>query len=632
MALQVATQPNNVGSISSVGKLPVQPSLGVAPLAGRQPASLPVTSQPAGVPSSVQVKPLPAQPSLGVTTANGLPISTPQRRARLASEITKARGDGIDDVEIINGLVAQNPDHPATLQIKEAAKAGLAPKDIVDQIIAQNQGEQPKDRSKGFFGRLADDIKGRAQGIGQSAERTAQGQQSGPEYALQATGQIAGGVGDLISEGLVSAFRTLAPNSVETYVQHLGEGVGRNATVQKAVKGYENFKTDHPVGAGNIEALGNIASLIPVAKPEQLGAQAAKNALVSTADRVLPTAVKDIAAKGVEGVGGFLEKRAATSAADEALQIVRPTLNKAEKEAAIAAGRGEEKGILKSVEIKPSVRDREIAKSVEGIVSSKVDDFKNIDNVKSAIGQIGQGVEQELEGNNGIFNTNQLRSILSEAKEKSRVIFGTDKTKEAAYDAVVDEMVKIAQEQPQNLKGLWKARQAFDDVIEQKFGKKMLEDPLGDNVRRNAVRDVRTAVNEYVSSRLPEGNQYKPSLKQMTHMYDAIDNISVRNATRVGTNKLTRVIDLVKSHPYFTVGVGAGLLGGGIGGILGSPILMAALLTGGTVYVGSRAIKKGVIQAALRGFLKASSRTLNTQEIEAVKNMIENLDQGEQTK
>ncbi len=244
------------------------------------------------------------------------------------------------------------------------------------------------------------------------------------------------------------------------------------------------------------------------------------------------------------------------------LDIVSPKLDKRATEAAIAAGRGV-KDKLGKIVIAPSTREIEMANAVKDVVKKGDSLFKNITNLKGAIKDSGEKVGNYLKTYGGIFNNTQLKGALDTAKEDSRIIFGSDKTQESAYDAVVQEMMKQMEKQKNNLDGLWKARQKFDDVIEQKFPG-LLSGPTGDNIRKNAVKDVRNVVNQFVHDNLPEGNIYQDELQKMTHMYNAVDNIAEKAAPSVGTTAFSR---FGKAHPLITKGLigGATALGGALG-------------------------------------------------------------------
>ena len=227
-----------------------------------------------------------------------------------------------------------------------------------------------------------------------------------------------------------------------------------------------------------------------------------------------------------------LSKLRETTLLDDAIKITKPVLGKKDRIAAIKSGRGVEKGFpfFKSVDVKSGKRDVQIANAVKNVVKKGQGEVRNIRNINREVSRIDAGIKGGLKQNNAIFNTQQLRNRLSQAKEKSRVIFGTDKNLEKQYDAIIDEMVSNVDKK--NLSGLFEARQAFDKVIRQKFPRTFSGD-VTDNVRRNAILDVRREVNEFIADNLPKGSPFKALLKQEHLMLEGAENIAEQAAQKI---------------------------------------------------------------------------------------------------
>lgn len=256
--------------------------------------------------------------------------------------------------------------------------------------------------------------------------------------------------------------------------------------------------------------------------------------------------------KGISrGLTALGERRAL----GKAIQKTAPTLTKAQEQAAKEAGR-----IFKTrfgrVKLQPSPRDIEVAESVKGIAVHR-NPFRNIQAIRGQIKNVDAQVQQGLAQNDTIFNLKQLRSQVLKAKEESRVVFGTDKSLEKAYDSVVNEMIRQAQKNQKNLSGLLRARKNFDRVIESKFPK-IFKDLVTDSPRTNAVLDVRRAVNEFIAKKLPEGNQFKALLRRENLMFEAIKNIAA-SSPRLGTSPLRTL----GKRALQIGGIGGGIVGGG---------------------------------------------------------------------
>lgn len=590
--LKVISQPDN--RTISVARQPLQqPKITVAP--PQQQAPLRVA--PAPPPQKLEVRSAPAdQPE--ITQINGQPYTPKMDLAAFGRKIKEKYPEyaDISDEELGRATLEKYPEY-ADRVVTPSAAPEQAP---------------PPDRSKGFFGRLGDDIKQRYENVKESSKLVDEGKQGNLGFGFQLAGQIAGGVGDVIGEGITSAYRTVAPRAVEDAVARAGDEIGQSEVVQGAFKKYEGFKENHPALAKNLEAAGNIASIIPVGK----GAGLAATAL----ERVAPKTALRIGALAEKGAAR-LAPRLADEALENAIEVTRPILKVGEKEAALAGGQGfVEKGIVK---IKENARDIQIAESVKDIVTKNANPVENLNSVKEGIRAISESVGEELTRNNGIFNSNQLKSVLNKAKEGSKVVFGSDKSLESAYDAVVTEMMRIVDESPKNLRGLWDARKLFDDVMESKFGKKAFEDAT-DNARTNAIRDVRRAVNDYIANRLPEGNQYKQTLRRLSNMYDARDRLAAIGARMVDQTKVQRLMAVISKNPTIATLAAVGL-GGSLMAILSSPIALGALAIGAPFYIGKKLIKPSMVKSTLLKILNRKNAVFQAGERQVILDFLNNI-------
>lgn len=610
------------------------PNLSVQPLANQPTLNPKVLPAPQGVQPSLSVQPLPPQPSIGVQ-----PVAPQPEITSIGDAQTQAPYTAPLSMSAFGQLIkSKYPDY-ADVPDEELAAAVIAKHpeyaDKVQQPTAQPTPDTTGDRSKGFFGRLYDDLKGRVKSVGENEGRLLNQQQGVGATALQDAGQLAGGIGDVISEGLTSGFRTLAPQGVQDAVKDTGDRISNTGFVKDIAGRAQTFAQDHPVATANLGAVANIASILPT--PE-LGISAGiKGAVGAGIERLAPglaervgqnalvTGAKDIAGAISDNTVGRLSKSIESQPLKDALEVTLPVLSKAEKAAAISSGDATT-GVLGGIKIIPSKADQAIAASVEGIVQKGAKATENISAVKQAISHISEGVGQELKQNNGIFNKEQLTSALNKAKESSRVIFGSDKTLETQYNSVVEEMLKQVDAQPKNLSGLWDARKAFDDVIEEKFGKQYLSNPVGDNIRRNAVRDVRRTVNDYIASRLPEGNAYKQSLSQLSNMYEAVERIGINNTANIDRNIITKGIDAIKAHPLISFAAASGIVSGSALSLLSNPAVIGALVLGGSVVVGKKVITSQMFREALLKTLQGG--LLSVSEKQAVKNLINSIDTG----
>ena len=120
------------------------------------------------------------------------------------------------------------------------------------------QLQQPQEQP-GFFSRLGEDLSKRGTSIKSTVQEVGTGKIGGLEGALQTVGAVAGGVGDVISEGISSI------PGVNTAMEKFSQTSAGQA-VGKGFAKYEDWAKLHPRAAKDLESVVNIASLIPAEK------------------------------------------------------------------------------------------------------------------------------------------------------------------------------------------------------------------------------------------------------------------------------------------------------------------------------------------------------------------------------
>lgn len=268
-----------------------------------------------------------------------------------------------------------------------------------------------------------------------------------------------------------------------------------------------------------------------------------------------------VAAGGVSGALAGRAERNISKVSREAYDVVRPELTKAEKISALNEGRGvvRESG---EIVINPTRRDLQVAKVSENIVSSKKTSVENIASLKSELGKEAESTKQGLKEHNSIFNKNQLSSKLR-SLEKPPLLVSDDRLNNA-YELAQKKFVEIVDKHPKNLAGLLDARKEFDMWAEKGFPH--IFDDQTQAPLQQALRDMRTAANDFITEKLPQGSPFKASLKKQNLLYEAMDNIANKSYKDVGTNRLQRFI---KNKPKTAkvLEAGAKLVGGAtIGG------------------------------------------------------------------
>lgn len=105
-------------------------------------------------------------------------------------------------------------------------------------------------------------IKTRGETAGKVLERGNRGEISAPQGMLRVAGEAAGAVGDVGFEAL----KLIAPKFVEDIAANAAGKIADTEIVQAAVSKYNDWQTAHPEAAQDLEAVFNIASLLPMEK------------------------------------------------------------------------------------------------------------------------------------------------------------------------------------------------------------------------------------------------------------------------------------------------------------------------------------------------------------------------------
>jgi hypothetical protein len=171
-----------------------------------------------------------------------------------------------------------------------------------DPFAAQ---KQPADQDKGFWGNMTSSLGAR---VKETKDILSQPDPYKPENVLQrayqTTGNVFGGVGDIIGAGVKSAYKNLTPDALQKSVSKLGSDFTQSVIGKKAIgalqsgsQAWEGFKKNHPDIARDVEATLNVGAFYnPLAKEAGAGIKGAAGVVKEG----LPDIIK---ATGKEGLG-----------------------------------------------------------------------------------------------------------------------------------------------------------------------------------------------------------------------------------------------------------------------------------------------------------------------------------------
>jgi hypothetical protein len=159
------------------------------------------------------------------------------------------------------------------------SRFGGVPVDVPSEPVPVRDVPQQRpnlaDRARKIYGERAGEL-----------ERISAGaypEQTLPEDILQTAGQVAGGIGEMAGEAIVSGVKAITPDPVEEFVAEKASELGDTelakqgmSMIGEGVDAYETWRTENPRVARDVESVVNIGLFgIPAAKAAVRGAKVA---------------------------------------------------------------------------------------------------------------------------------------------------------------------------------------------------------------------------------------------------------------------------------------------------------------------------------------------------------------------
>jgi hypothetical protein len=180
----------------------------------------------------------------------------------------------------------------------------------VKSLGLPNQNSNSTEDSPNFLSSLKADFNKRDQNVFKAKQKVQSGQQSLGSGLLQSTGQAAGLAGDVATNALSS----VTPQPVKDVASSFASSIAGTEPAQRAIQSYEQLKKSNPEAVANLEAVFNIATLIPALKGGQIAGQGAK------------TAVKGVVSTGVDTAKAtsVVAKKVGQGVSEATLSVAKP--------------------------------------------------------------------------------------------------------------------------------------------------------------------------------------------------------------------------------------------------------------------------------------------------------------------
>lgn len=431
-------------------------------------------------------------------------------------------------------------------QYQKARDAGFSADQIVQNeqrrksdSIAQTASATPSPvPGEGFLKSTGNDLANRVGQEGKVISDTFTGKISPVSGIVQTLGTGAGAVGDVAMEGIKGLYNGLIPESVRNPINSIVGGIVGNAASSPAGQGlmkmYGDFKNAQPELVGDLEAVGNVAGVLPIGRglgiakdiaKESLG----KGALANTIEMITPELGSKAAASNIAKQGtvktGFLGK--ITTAPDPYLKKVAQTV----------------------MDNMPDFH--KLASFSDRVNETRKSVYLLANQLKNDVIASGKDV---------IYPFKELSSAMGAVEKPIQI--RADKVLERQFELARNAALKFAQESGGTVSGLFDARKAFDRLIEEQFPTlyERANAPM-----RGAITSMRNVMNDFIEKKLPAGADFKKRLKTQSHLYSAIDAMAPKVVKELGSSSFGVRHPIISSLAKKGAAVAAGGLLGGLG-------------------------------------------------------------------
>lgn len=440
--------------------------------------------------------------------------------------------------------------------------ANLAGGTIKDIKPISGPSTQPTPQPKGFLSRLGSGISEAFGQRGKNISESFQTDQGIQSKAFQTVGQVAGGIGDIATETVKAGFQSL-PQGVQDVTKSAGVAVLNTApgkvaidALQGGMETWERFKEADPETAKNVEAVLNIASILPIGKAGQLGAKG----VVKAGETGLEIAGKTKGAvKKLVGTAELTPEQTIAKAIEDATPSYE-ALSKSKK-AKANQSMVEEGKFLEGRKFKPTKLQKEAGQELANVpgynpAATALEKFKLVSREvkKQAIDlDDALGAEKIIVPKREVAK--RINDRLKKIPGESLLIQKSDPLIKSYYEVVKNGFKKV----DGTTKGILDLRKILDKAYENAGGKF----PMGSEKLAALDAIHREVRDELTQTLIDKSNQeVANALRKQWNLYRAADEIKLKVAAESGSV----VGRTAQKFPKITKALKAvGNLGGGIG-------------------------------------------------------------------
>ena len=563
---------------------------------------------------------------------------SPQERSQIHNFILQARESGTPDTEIMSFLAnkgvlsAVNPEKYGTssLAVETATPTiggrqlnqGFAPVDP----MAMNQQEPQR---QGFFSRVGGRLSERGSRIAEQFSTEAAETANPIRRGVRVAGDVIGAGLDVVGEGLTTAARGIgttaniatapargvaslfgAPDAVtakpteqlKTLANKIAESPLGEAAFQalgSGVEQWEQFSAENPEVARDLQALGNIVSVLPVGTAAQAAGRQAQRLGIRS---------DELGAR----IGASATANLSREAREAATEIVQPEMTfRVRRDEALRLNEG---GILQQRSLNPTRFEENMADALARVPGFDHNQTMrhNAQSAHQHIGTLARELDSELARTQIAFPRQEhmayIRNNMQPFLDRP-VLRGNPR---GAAEEMIEEYGKILAQHPSTAVGAMQARREFDQWFKG-WAPKGLEADRTANVVNQTAQELRMLSNDFIAGKTPSV-PVKELLQEQALLFNAIDNMRPKVAREAGStldrisDNISRVVSM-RGRFSQTAGTVVGL--GGLGAAATfAPVYTGVAGAGLATYGGYRLVTDNRTYKALGDTLQSINRVL----------------------
>lgn len=424
--------------------------------------------------------------------------------------------------------------------------------------------------------------------------------------AFQMTGKVgAGGFFDFMTNGIEAVGRLaskVTPDSLEerikesagnAFMTFLETDIGQAAlwAAREGAPVYEEFKKENPNAARDVESLVNIGLL--AAPAIDRGIRSQRRSLL---DRASSSAANSADDQIIRERKAFLE------------DLVKPAQTKAVREEQVDRTIEVGSGLLKRKQVQLSPRQTEVANTLLDLpaVSPKNTLQGNFNIINREVSREAERLRAALTKGNFTFPRKEYKAVLESVDESLAKNFTLTGDAQRSAQSILKEAKELFRNEPSSSAvGLLNVRQALDRSIRSQKGSGVF-DPVRENAASIAIREIRTATNNFMASKASTV-PVTQSLARQSKLYTALDTIKPLAADEAATaigRVWGRALKILPFRSEFNNSMAAIFGIGGLGASAAfAPYFTAGAAGAGSLYFGVKAISSVTAKRALSTLL-----------------------------